>query len=33
MSIDKIAFSGVETPMQVKQEIKKEETEKNCRNG
>lgn len=28
MSIDKIAFSGVETPMQVKQEIKKEETEK-----
>ena len=28
MSIDKIAFSGVETPVQVKQEIKKEETEK-----
>lgn len=28
MSINKITFSGVETPMQVKQEIKKEETEK-----
>ena len=28
MSIDKIAFSGVETSTQVKQEIKKEETEK-----
>ena len=28
MSIDKITFSGVETSTQVKQEIKKEETEK-----